>query len=238
MLREGYQIPFIKPPPLSLSSIVVSSYSQDSPRGQALAKEVSNFLLKGAIEPTTPFSRLLQSPIRCSECFGVMASCDRPFHIQHLREGHELSDGDRQVKSVLLSIRQNNWMVSINLKEAYLQIPIHQASRRYLRFVALQRVFQFKALCFGFSTAPQVFTRVMVPVSRILRQDPKVLRQFAESSTSLEECLRASDKTGIMLSTRHYSESREVSIVPKHIATYLGMVLNSQTYRASPTQER
>ena len=50
-----------------------------------------------------------------------------------------------------------------------MQVPAHPDSRKYLRFVALNQVFQFKALCFGLSTAPQVFTRVMAPVSAILR---------------------------------------------------------------------
>ena len=61
-------------------------------------------------------------------------------------------------------------MVSIVLKDAYLQVPVHPDSRKYLRFVALNQVFQFKALCFGLSTAPQVFTRVMAPVSAFLHR--------------------------------------------------------------------
>ena len=59
-------------------------------------------------------------------------------------------------------------MVSIDLKDTYLQIPVHLDSHKYLRFVTLNQVFQFKALCFGLSTPPQVFTRVMAPVSAIL----------------------------------------------------------------------
>ena len=61
-------------------------------------------------------------------------------------------------------------MVSLDLKDAYLQVPIHPDSRKYLRFVAFGQVYQFKALCFGLSTAPQVFTRVMAPVSTFLHR--------------------------------------------------------------------
>ena len=61
-------------------------------------------------------------------------------------------------------------MVSNDLKDAYLQVPIHPDSCKYLRFVALNQVFQFKALCFGLSTALQVFTRVMAPVLAILHR--------------------------------------------------------------------
>ena len=69
---------------------------------------------------------------------------------------------------VRLSVRQGDWMVSVNLKEACLQVPVHPDSRKYLQFVTLSEPYQFRALYFGLSTAPQVFTRVMTPISSFL----------------------------------------------------------------------
>ena len=43
--------------------------------------------------------------------------------------------------------------------------PIHGSSRKLLRFMSEGTVYQFKALCFGLSTAPRVFTRVFAAVS-------------------------------------------------------------------------
>ena len=43
-------------------------------------------------------------------------------------------------------------MVSIDLKDASLQIPVHPDSRQLLRFVAFWVPYEFKALCFGLST--------------------------------------------------------------------------------------
>ena len=43
-------------------------------------------------------------------------------------------------------------MASIDLKEVYLQVPVHPDSRPFLRFVSRGHIFQFKALCFGLST--------------------------------------------------------------------------------------
>ena len=60
--------------------------------------------------------------------------------------------------SVLLAVRKNDFLVSIDLKDAYFQIPVHPSSRKLLRFVSNDTVYQFRALCFGLSTAPQVFT--------------------------------------------------------------------------------
>ena len=77
-------------------------------------------------------------------------------------------------------------MVSIDLKDAYLQIPIHPASRRFLRFTAGGKSWKFRVLCFGLSTAPQVFTRVMAPVS--------YLDDWLILASSQEEACWARDK--------------------------------------------
>ena len=54
------------------------------------------------------------------------------------------------------------------LKEVYLLFPMHPYSGYFLRVMAFGKVFQFLALCFGLSAAPQVFTRVMAPVRSFL----------------------------------------------------------------------
>ena len=58
------------------------------------------------------------------------------------------------LQSVLLSVQRGDWMVCLDLKDAYLQVPIHPDSRKYLRFIAFGQVYQFKVLCFGLSMAP------------------------------------------------------------------------------------
>ena len=98
------------------------------------------------------------------------------------------------IQSVLLSIRPGDWMASIDLREAYLQVPIHPESRPFLRFVTNGQVYQFTALCFGLSTTPQVFTRVMAPVSAILHSWGIRMRRYLDDwlvqSSSRESLLQ------------------------------------------------
>ena len=54
------------------------------------------------------------------------------------------------------------------------------ASRHFLRFLFSDTVYHFKALCFGLSTAPQVFTRVMAPVSAILHSMGIRMRRYLD----------------------------------------------------------
>ena len=50
------------------------------------------------------------------------------------------------VDSVLLSVREGDFLASLDLKDAYFQIPIHPSSRKLLRFTSEGTVYQFKAL--------------------------------------------------------------------------------------------
>ena len=61
----------------------------------------------------------------------------------------------------MAALRQREWTMSIDLKDAYFHIPVVKRSRKYLHFVIGDKVFQFRALPFGLSTAPLVFTRVI-----------------------------------------------------------------------------
>ena len=49
-------------------------------------------------------------------------------------------------QSILRAIQRGDWIVSIDLKDAYLWIPVHPDSRQSLRFVAFGIPYQFKAL--------------------------------------------------------------------------------------------
>ena len=108
---------------------------------------------------STSISRLLQPVIHGYESFRGVETGRRPFH-------SELEDS----AAILLSVRPGDWMVSLDLRDTYLQVPMHPDSRKFLRIMVGGKVYRFKVLCFCLSTAPQVFTRVLAPVSAILHR--------------------------------------------------------------------
>ena len=147
------------------------------------------------------------------------------------------------IQSVLLSVRQGDWMASIDLKEAYLQVLVHPASRHFLRFMFRGTVYQFKALSFGLSTAPQVFTRVMAPVSAILHSLGIRMRRYLEDwlvqSSSreslledLQTVLQLCQELGIVINPQ------KSNLIPSQVVQYLGVVIDSTSFRASPSVER
>ena len=182
------------------------------------------------------FSRLLQPDVYCLEDLRVLETRDRSLDPQFVCGCGPLP------QSVLLSVRQGDWMASI-LKEAYLQVPLHLDSRRFLRFVAQGNVYQFSALCFGLSTAPQVFTRVMAPVSAILHSWGIRMRQYLDDwlvqSSSRESLLH--DLQVVMDLCRELGiviNPAKSHLVPSQVVQYLGVVIDSRSFRASPSLER
>ena len=168
VLRVGYQIPFDRQPPLSERPLSLPAYSPQSIKGVALTQELQNLHQKGTVKPAP------QSPGFYSRLFLVQKASGSLGPIIDLStlNGYVTSSHFHMEtpQSVLHSIRPGDWMISLDLQDAYLQVPVHRDSRRYLRFVVRGKTYQFRVLCFGLTTAPQVFTRIMAPVSAILHK--------------------------------------------------------------------
>ena len=190
---------------------------------------------------STSISGLLQPAIRSNESIRSVETGHRPFHSELEGSTDILQDGGTSIRSSLGS--SGDWMVSLDLKDAYLQVPMHPDSRKFLRFMVGGKVYQFKVLCFGLSTAPQVLTRDMAPVSAILHRMGVRLRRYLDNWL-----LQASSREQVLLALRtvlqlcrslgiviNWEKSR---MIPTQRMVYLGVILDSTAFRASPALKR
>ena len=130
-------------------------------------------------------------------------------------------------------------MISLDLQDAYLQVPVHPQSRRYLRFCLGHLVYQFRVLCFGLSSSPQVFTRVMAPVSSVMHHSGfRILRYLDDwlvHGSSLQEITRARDfLLDLCAELLIHVNLPKSSLTPSQLLDYL----QSSPLRAFPTQAR
>ena len=240
-LRVGYRIPFDRPPPLSECPISLPAYSPHSIRGVALNQELQDLLRKGAVEPAP------QSPGFYSRLFLVKKASGswRPtIDLSTLNDYVTSSRFHMETpRSVLNSIRPGDWMISLDLQDAYLQVPVHHDSRRFLRFVVDGKPFQFRVLCFGLTTAPQVFTRIMAPVSTILhRHGVRMLRYLDDwliLASSKIACLQSRGRLlAVCTELGIQVNLTKSSLVPSQSIVYLGMEILSLPFIARPTPAR
>ena len=76
-------------------------------------------------------------------------------------------EGIHTLKTLL---RQEDWLVKIDLKVAYFAIPIQEESRKFLSFSIADKNYQFACLFFGLASAPWVFTKTLRPVVALGRE--------------------------------------------------------------------
>ena len=68
-------------------------------------------------------------------------------------------------------LNKGEYMCKLDLKDAYISIPIHHSFRRFLKFTWQGKMYEYTALPFGLSTAaPRVFTKLLKPVLATLRE--------------------------------------------------------------------
>ena len=119
VLWDGYRVPFKdSPPPLSRTPVSFPTYQSGFPRVQALRQEVGVMLLKGALEIARD-----PGPGFYSRLFLVEKASGgwRPvINLSHLNEFVQLTSFKMEtVASVLLSVREGDFLASMDLKDAY-----------------------------------------------------------------------------------------------------------------------
>ena len=165
IVRNGFRIPFIKIPPLS--SVPIRMSQSSSP---FLREDIENLLNKRAVErvqnPETPgfYSRIFLVPKKNGKFRLILDLSLLNRYIE--KQAFKMET----VKSVRQAMRLNDWAVSIDLTDAYLHVPIHRQSRKYLRFVHEDQVYHFSALPFGMSLSPLIFSKLMDVIAAFLRQ--------------------------------------------------------------------
>ena len=158
-----------KSPPENL----LTFYAQGSEKQLALDVMIQELLQKQAIQeiPETQvsfFSRVFLVPKKSG---GWRMVIDLSSLNDYLQVTTFQMDTTQVIKDLL---HPQMWGTSIDLSDAYLHVPMHPSSWKYLAFQVGHKRYQFTALPFGLSTAPYVFTVIM-----------KVLKAWARKENML-----------------------------------------------------
>jgi hypothetical protein len=189
---------FQERPPLSDNPIAMSQTS-DKEKFRLLSEEVQSLLLKRVIEDI-PLTQLTPGFYSClflvpKKTGGMRPVIDLSILSSYLSVPHFKMETNRSIRACILP---GMLTTKLDLSNAYFHIPISLASRKFLRFVWNNRVYQFLTVPFGLAVAPHVFTRVFQTVIAHLHTlsvqahsylDDSLLREFDSEIFSRHTCL-------------------------------------------------
>lgn len=148
------------------------------------------------------------------------------------------------LRTAVKLITPDCYMATLDLKDAYFLIKIHEESRKYLRFVFEGKMYEFNVLPFGLNTAPYVFTKITKPIVKLLRSAGLLSTLYLDDwllfGQSQEQCLNNIKFTRQLLISLGFIINEEKSVLkPMTSCKFLGIILDSHNFRLSlPIEKR
>ncbi len=237
VVRQGYSLPFVNIPPLSRIP-VETPLPRLRLKREALWEEVASLLTKGAVET-------------------VQLSQDQGGFYSHYFLATKRTGGFRPIlnlrglntylrvskfrmetlSSIIQGLHPGWWMVSLDLKDAYLHVPIHPSHWRYLRFALRNAageliVYQWKVLPFGLATAPRVFTKILAPVAAHLHMQgclmyPYIDDIFHAEASFLQACRTRDTSLRCHFMLGFIVNLAKSALVPSQVLLHLGAMIDT-----------
>jgi hypothetical protein len=239
-LREGLKLKFKTLPTLSQIPIEIS-LPKDPSKREALLGEISVMLEKGAIERVSQSDPGFYSHIfiRTKKSGGLRPIIDLKALNKHLSVPHFKME---TAQSIRQQISPLDWVVTLDMKDAYFHIPVHKDFQKYLKFSIQGVVYQFIAMCFGLAPAPLIFTKVFREFAAYLHKLAILIHLFLDDwlirnkspkllLAQLETVLKLAKKLGIMI---NWDKS---DLEPKQTFIHLGLQFVLPASLVFPTEE-
>lgn len=235
---SGYQIPFQSKP----TSKAFRHQNFSRLEANLIRKEIFSLASIGAISKIRITKRHFVSPI-----FLISRSNGKKRFILNLKRLNafiappHFKIEDMRTATKLIS--KNCFMSTIDLKDAYLMVPIHKKFRRFLSFCFENTYWQFNCLPFGLSIAPYIFTKIMKPVTTHLRSKGidcvSYLDDFLIIGSSYPDCYNKCMFTiNVLQSLGFLINFDKTSFSPSNECKYLGFIINSDRLQISLPPEK
>ena len=140
------------------------------------------------------------------------------------------------LKAVADLLRPGDFMCKLDLKDAYFLVPLHRRSQKFIHFQFQGKTYQFTCLPFGLTSAPRIFTKILKPVTGILRKMGIRIIVYLDDMLIMNSTLEGARKDIMILKSilenLGFLINMEKSIfVPVQIFEFLGIIVDSTTMR-------
>ena len=207
-----------------------------------VSEEVEKLLLKQAVRqvknaPNQFLSDIFLVPKKDGSLCPVINL--KPLN-HYIRRQKFKMEGAKVIKDIL---QKGDWMVSIDLKDAYLSVAVAEEYRQLLRFRWKGTLYEFQCLPFGLSSAPRVFTKLMKPVVSLLRRQGVRCIIFLDDLLVMQQTQSSLRRTTLdvltLLQVLGFRINREKSgLTPTRLIQYLGLVVDSTQMTISLPEDK
>ena len=208
----------------------------------AMEKEVTKLLDKKVIEKVMDSEDQVVSNI-----FGRLKKDGTTRVILNLKEFNKQIDKIHfkmeSLNDAVNLMTEGCFFGSIDLKDAYFSINIRKGSRKFFRFRFENILYQFIGLPQGYKDSPRIFTKVMLPVLRKLREKGNKLvgyiDDFCVKADSKEACIKSLSTSSKLFDKLGFTVHPEKSqFEPSNRIVFLGFVLDSIKMEVAISDEK
>lgn len=147
------------------------------------------------------------------------------------------------LQTALNLLQKGDYLVSVDLKDAYFSIPIYHQHRKYLRFLWKNQRYEFQCLPFGLKSAPRIFTKCTKPVMSALRSRGHRGIIYIDDSLWMAKTAQAVKETGstvvkIFQQAGFQINEKKSSLQPTQLIMFLGYVIDTVQMTVSLPREK
>ena len=241
VVQQGLKLVFRNPPILTGTRV---TFAQNDVQNHFLLEEVESLLGKQAIELVPPGQEgqgfystffLVQKKGGGYRPILNLRPLNKYLKVQHFKM--------ETLRSIIQALEKGDWVASLDLKDAYLHVPVFPPHRKFLRFCINNRHYQFRSMPFGLAIAPRIFTKIVTTIGGYLRMKEIYIYMYLDDwliksrepislLSHLVTILHKLIDLGLVvnLEKSHLNPSQKI--------TYLGARFNLQMGIVCPTEER
>ena len=238
VVRHGLKINFTVQPP----ERAPFEYERSHTESKIIDSEIIKLLKKGVIshcpnETGDYFSNLFTRPKKDRTCRTILnlKSLNKDCETYHFKM--------ETLKQAIHMVTRISYLASIDIKDAFYSIPMHNSCKKYLKFMWSCSPYVYNVMPNGYVDAMRVFTKMLKPAFAYLREqgytsvvyvDDSLLHglSFSLCMDNVQITLECLQELGFII---HPDKS---VLVPTQEITFLGFIFNTVNMTLTLTAEK
>lgn len=239
IIEPGYKIEFFQQP---FQTFFPKQIQFNAVESEMVSKEVKQLVDKGAIEEVKDISDAFISNI-----FLVPKKDGnlRPIiNLKYLNEFVEYYHFKQENLTYALElIQKNDYLTSVDLKDAYFSVSVHPDYKKFLTFSWNGKFYRFVVLPFGLTSCPRIFTKILKPVYAFFRENGIRCCYYIDDSLIMNQTFSTcQEQTNIVMSELNnlgftINDKKSITI-PSQRIVFFGVIIDSVEFKVYLTDEK